>query len=46
MREHMLQASGLRESELEAARKPQIFRIAEVDDVFIITSENAPPERG
>jgi hypothetical protein len=45
MREHMLQASGLRESELEAARKPQIFRIAEVDDVFIITSEDAPPER-
>ena len=45
MREHMLQASGLRESELQAARKPQIFRIAEVDDVFIITSEDAPPER-
>ncbi|MBL8248071.1 MAG: hypothetical protein JNK95_06855 [Candidatus Competibacter sp.] len=45
MREHMLQASGLSESELQAARKPQIFRITEVDDVFIITSEDAPPGR-
>jgi hypothetical protein len=45
MREYMLQASGLSESELQAARKPQIFRIAEVDDVFVITSEDAPPGR-
>ena len=26
-------------------RQPQIFRITEVDDVFIITSEDAPPGR-
>ncbi len=45
MREYMLQASGLSESELQAARKPQVFRITEVDDVFILTSEDAPPER-
>lgn len=45
MREYMLQASGLREGEVPVARKPQIFRITEVDDVFIITSEDAPPER-
>lgn len=45
MREYMLQASGMSESELQPARKPQIFRITEVDDVFIITSEDAPPGR-
>ena len=45
MREYMLQASGMSESELQSARKPQIFRITEVDDVFIITSEDAPPGR-
>lgn len=45
MRQYMLQASGMSENELQAARKPQIFRITEVDDVFILTSEDAPPER-
>ncbi|MDG4595417.1 MAG: hypothetical protein P9F75_06950 [Candidatus Contendobacter sp.] len=45
MRQYLLQASGMSESELQAARKPQIFRVAEVDDVFVITNEDAPPER-
>ena len=45
MHQYMLQASGLSESELQAARQPQILRITEVDDVFIITGEDAPPER-
>jgi hypothetical protein len=40
-----MQGAGLSESELAAARKPQVFRIAEVDDVFVITNEDAPPER-
>lgn len=45
LRQHLLQASGMSESDLQAARKSQVFRITEVDDVFIITSEDAPPER-
>ena len=45
VRAYLLQSAGLNESELPAARKPQVFRITEVDDVFIITSEDAPPER-
>lgn len=45
VRAHLLQGAGLSESELAVARKPQIFRITEVDDVFIITSEDAPPGR-
>jgi hypothetical protein len=45
VRAHLLQSAGLSEGELPVARKPQIFRITEVDDVFIITSEDAPPER-
>ena len=45
VRAHLLQSAGLSESDLAAARKPQVFRIAEVDDVFIITNEDAPPER-
>ena len=45
VRAHLLQSAGLSESELAVARKPQIFRITEVDDVFIITSEDAPPGR-
>ena len=45
MREHMLRASGLSEGELQAASKPKVFRVAEVDDVFIITGEDAPAER-
>ena len=45
VRAHLLQSAGLSESELAVARKPQVFRIAEVDDVFIITNEDAPPER-
>lgn len=45
VRAHLLQSAGLSESELAVARKPQIFRITEVDDVFIITNEDAPPGR-
>ncbi len=45
VRAHLLQSAGLSESELAVARKPQIFRITEVDDVFIITSEDTPPGR-
>ncbi len=45
IRAHLLQSAGLSESELAVARKPQIFRITEVDDVFIITSEDTPPGR-
>ena len=45
IRAHLLQSAGLSESELAVARKPQIFRITEVDGVFIITSEDTPPGR-
>ena len=45
VRTYLLQSAGLSESDLPTARKPQIFRITEVDDVFILTSEDAPPER-
>lgn len=45
VRAHLLQSAGLSESELQAARKPQTFRIAEMDGVFVITNEDAPPER-
>ncbi len=45
VRAYLLQSAGLSEGELPAASKPQVFRITEVDDVFIITSEDAPPER-
>ncbi len=45
IRAHLLQSSGLSESDLPAARKPQVFRVAEVDDVFVITNEDTPPER-
>ena len=45
VRAHLLQSVGLSESELPAARKPQIFRVAEVEGVFVITNEDAPPER-
>lgn len=45
IRAHLLQSAGLSESELAVARKPQIFRITEVDDVFIITNEDTPPGR-
>ena len=45
VRAYLLQGAGLSESELPAARKPQVFRITETDDVFVITNEDAPPER-
>lgn len=45
VRAYLLQSAGLSESELPVARKPQVFRVAEVDDVFVITSEDAPPGR-
>ncbi|MDS4026667.1 MAG: hypothetical protein RKO25_06750 [Candidatus Contendobacter sp.] len=41
MRAYLLQGANLSEGELPAARKPQVFRITEVNDVFIITSEDA-----
>ena len=45
VRAYLLQSAGLSEGDLLAARKPQIFRVTETDGVFIITSEDAPPER-
>jgi len=45
VRAHLLQTANLSESELPVADKPQIFRITEVDGVFVITSEDASPER-
>ncbi len=45
LRQYLLQASGMSESELQTARKPQVFRVAEVDGVFVITNEDASPER-
>ena len=45
VRAYLLQSAGLSESELPVASTPKIFRITEVDDVFIITSEDAPPKR-
>jgi hypothetical protein len=45
VRAYLLQSAGLSESELPVARKPQVFRVAEVDDVFVITNEDAPPGR-
>jgi hypothetical protein len=45
VRAHLLQTANLSESELPVADKPQIFRITEVDGVFILTSEDASPER-
>jgi hypothetical protein len=42
VRAYLLQSASLSEENLPVARKPQIFRITEVDDVFIITSEDAP----
>lgn len=45
MREYLLQTANLSESELPVADNSQIFRITEVDGVFIISSEDAAPER-
>ena len=45
VRGYLLQSAGLSESELPDARKPQVFRITEMDGVFIITSEDASPKR-
>jgi hypothetical protein len=45
VRAYLLQSAGLSESDVPVARKPQVFRVAEVDDVFVITNEDAPPER-
>ncbi len=42
VRAYLMQSSSLSEGELPAARKPQVFRITEVDKVFIITNEDAP----
>ncbi|MGB5064798.1 MAG: hypothetical protein WBQ37_13725 [Candidatus Competibacter sp.] len=41
VRAYLLQGANLSEGELPAARKPQVFRITEVNEVFIITSEDA-----
>jgi hypothetical protein len=45
VRAYLLQSAGLSESDVPVARKPQVFRVAEVDDVFVITNEDAPPGR-
>ena len=45
VRAYLMQGAGLNEGELPVASKPQRFRITEVDDVYIITSEDAPPEQ-
>lgn len=45
VRAYLLQSTGLSESDLLVARTPQVFRIAEVDGVFIMTGEDAPPGR-
>lgn len=45
MRAYLAQSAGLQEGEIPAASNPKSFRITEVDDVYIITSEDAPPER-
>ncbi|NJM13237.1 MAG: hypothetical protein HC889_16425 [Synechococcaceae cyanobacterium SM1_2_3] len=45
VREYLLGSANLSESEIPVADKPQIFRITEVDGVFIISGENAAPER-
>ena len=44
VRAYLLQSAGLSEGELPDARKPQVFRITETDDVFIITNEDARPK--
>ncbi|MFO7642234.1 MAG: hypothetical protein R6X17_13505 [Candidatus Competibacteraceae bacterium] len=45
VRAYLLQSAGLSEGDVPVASKPQRFRITDVDGVFIITSEEAPPER-
>ncbi|MDS4071161.1 MAG: hypothetical protein RKO24_16230 [Candidatus Competibacter sp.] len=45
VRAYLLQGAGLSEGDLPVARKPQVFRITETDDVFVITNEDAPPGR-
>jgi hypothetical protein len=41
VRAYQLQISGLSESDVPVASKPQRFRITDVDGVFIMTSEDA-----
>jgi len=41
IRAYMLQDSGLSESDLAVAAKPRRYHINEVDDVFILTTEDA-----
>lgn len=41
MRKYQMEASGLSESDLSVASKPQRFHITEIDHVFILTSEDA-----
>ena len=45
MHAYLLQSAGLSENDLPVASKPQRFHITEVDGVFILASEDAPPER-
>ncbi|MBK8533627.1 MAG: hypothetical protein IPL59_00055 [Candidatus Competibacteraceae bacterium] len=40
IRAYMLQKSGLNESDLAAAAKPRHYHINEVDDVFIVTTDD------
>lgn len=46
VRTHLAQSAGLSESEIPVADHPKRFHITEIGDVYIITSENTPPERG
>lgn len=41
VRAYLLQSAGLSENDLQTARKPQIFHITEVDNVYILTNEDA-----
>jgi hypothetical protein len=45
VRAHLLQGAGLSEGDVPAAHTPQVFRVTEVDGVFIISSEDASPQR-
>ena len=45
VRAHLLQGAGLSEGDVPLARTPQVFRVTEVDGVFIISSEDASPQR-
>lgn len=41
VRTYLLKSAGLSENELQTARKPQVFHITEVNNVYILTNEDA-----